>query len=155
MMATVYLDTSFVSACVTSRTDPQSVARRETSVDWWSTQSIRHSIFVSAEVINEVSDPEYPNRDAAAKWVDPLPQLPATETAYELAGLLVKERVMPGPASGDAAHVAIATIHGIEYLLSWNVRHLANPNKTLHLRVICERIGLTPPMIVTPDMLWE
>ena len=73
-----------------------------------------------------------------------------------LAALLVKEKVMPGPSmSGDAIHVAAATVYAIDYLLSWNVKHLANINKRQHLWNICMRLGLTPPQIVTPDLLWE
>jgi len=61
---------------------------------------------------------------------------------------------MPGPASaGDAIHVAAATVHRMEYLVTWNVRHLANPNKRTHFGVIRLRLGLAPPQIVTPDML--
>lgn len=63
---------------------------------------------------------------------------------------------MPGPdATGDALHVAVAAVHEMDYLLSWNVRHLANPNKTRHSQVICQRLGLLPPVIITPDALWE
>jgi hypothetical protein len=68
---------------------------------------------------------------------------------------LVREKVMPAPVAGDAIHVAVATIYGADYILSWNVRHLANPSKTRHLQAICLRAGLVPPQIVTPDMLWE
>lgn len=72
----------------------------------------------------------------------------------DFAGLLVAQKVMPAPAiSGDALHVATATIHRMQYILSWNVKHLANENKRMHLAVICMRLGLVPPMIVTPDML--
>jgi len=52
-------------------------------------------------------------------------------------------------------HVAAACVHRIDYLLSWNVRHLANPNKLTHLQAICVRTGYMPPRIVTPDLLWE
>ncbi len=62
---------------------------------------------------------------------------------------------MPGPVAGDAIHVATAAVHRIEYMLSWNVRHLANPNKVDHLRQVCRRLGLVSPLILTPDMLWE
>jgi hypothetical protein len=62
---------------------------------------------------------------------------------------------MPGPVAGDAVHVATATFHGVDFLLTWNVRHLANPNKTAHLQAVCLRVGLAPPGIVTPDLLWE
>lgn len=61
---------------------------------------------------------------------------------------------MPGPSlSGDAIHVAIATVHRMDFILSWNVKHLANPNKRTHFSVICMRTGFLPPTIVTPDML--
>lgn len=62
---------------------------------------------------------------------------------------------MPGPVAGDAVHVAIATVNSLDYLLSWNVRHLANPNKVEHLRQVCHQFGLTPPIILTPEMIWE
>lgn len=70
-----------------------------------------------------------------------------------LANILVREFVMPSPANqGDAVHVAACCIHGIEVILSWNVRHLANLNKMVHLRRVCERLGLEAPIIVTPEM---
>lgn len=52
-------------------------------------------------------------------------------------------------------HVAAATFHQMEYVLTWNVKHLANPKKRTHFSVICMRLGLVPPQIVTPDMLQE
>jgi hypothetical protein len=77
-----------------------------------------------------------------------------TSEVAQFAEALVRERVMPGPSvSGDAVHVAAATIHRMDYIMTWNVKHLANLNKRTHLAVICTRAGFTPPMIVTPDML--
>jgi hypothetical protein len=82
--------------------------------------------------------------------------LPLTPEVEQLARLLVAEKVMPEPSvSGDAVHVAAAIVHRIEYLLSWNVQHLANPNKRTHFGVVCLRLGIAPPLIVTPDTLWE
>ncbi len=51
--------------------------------------------------------------------------------------------------------MATAMVHRMDYVLTWNVRHLANPNKRTHFAVICLRLGLVPPLIVTPDMLQE
>ena len=74
--------------------------------------------------------------------------------AVALAEALVDQRVMPGPAvQGDALHVAVSAVHGIDYLLTWNQKHLANPNKRTHLSVVCARFNLQPPQIVTPDLL--
>jgi hypothetical protein len=72
-----------------------------------------------------------------------------------VASVFVRERLFPVPAVGDALHVAVYAVHDVEYLLSWNVRHMANPNKTTQLQVICRRLGLVPPKILTPDLLWE
>jgi hypothetical protein len=77
------------------------------------------------------------------------------EDVLGFAEVLVREKVMPGPAAGDAVHVAAATVHGVEYVVTWNVRHLANPSKTEHLRIVCLRSGFISPRIVTPDLLWE
>ncbi|MCK6485129.1 MAG: hypothetical protein HUU22_00820 [Phycisphaerae bacterium] len=63
---------------------------------------------------------------------------------------------MPRPSvAGDAVHVAAATIHRMDYLVTWNVQHMANPNKRSHFATICLRLGLLPPQIVTPDLLVE
>jgi hypothetical protein len=154
-VATVYLETSFVSACVSDRSDAKSVYRRETSIEWWGSQRDRHDLFVSAEVIRELSDPAFPKSPAALEWIADVPLTALTDEVRGLANLLVNERVMPSPPTGDALHVAAATVFGLDYILSWNVRHLANPNKLRHLQVICLRVGLVPPQIVTPDLLWE
>jgi predicted nucleic acid-binding protein len=154
-MARVYLDTSFVSACVTTRDDPASIVRRETSTDWMRTQSGDHRLFVSAEVVNELNSPAFRQRDAALKLLDKAEFLPMTDSVAGVATIFVDEKLMPTPAKGDALHVAACTVHRVDYLLTWNVRHLANPNKIAHLRAICARLGLVPPTIITPDLLWK
>lgn len=155
-MARVYLDTSFVSACVTTRTDASSVYRRDESEQWLTVQRPLHDVFVSAEVIAELDNPAYPNRQAALAHAADIPRLALTDEVRGVAHVLVRDRVMPGPeTAGDAVHVAVATVHAIDYLLSWNVRHLANPNKVEHLRRVCRKLGLTPPDIRTPEMLWR
>jgi len=154
-MARVYLETSFVSACVTDRKDAGSVYRREKSLDWWAFEAQRHDLFISSEVVEELSDPAFRRRRQALDFIDDLPELAVDQNAIDLAKILIKHRVMPGPIGGDAIHVAVSAIAEIEYILSWNVRHLANPNKTLHLIRICEKHALTAPRIVTPEMFWE
>ncbi len=63
---------------------------------------------------------------------------------------------MPRPAvAGDALHLAAATVHRMDYVVTWNVQHMANPNKRTHFAVVCLRLGLIPPQVVTPDLLVE
>jgi len=124
-------------------------------MDWWLRQSRRHTLFVSAEVVRELSAPSYPARDRAVEFIGGIPLLAIEPEVQGLARILIREKVMPGPAAGDALHVAIAGWHEVAYLLSWNVKHLANPRKVRHLETVCLRLGLVPPRILTPDMLWE
>ena len=154
-MAQVYLDTSFVSACISDREDAASVYRRQLSREWWDFQRPLHDVFVSAEVITELSVPKYPHSGAALQFIDSIPILAYSDEVEGLATIMIEEKLMPGPVSGDAVHVAITCFHELDYLLTWNVRHLANPNKLSHLRVLCLRLGLMPPQIITPDLLWE
>lgn len=80
--------------------------------------------------------------------------LTLTDEVEEVARLLVEKKVMPGPIStGDAVHVALAIVHRIQYILTWNIKHLANPNKRVHLAVFCMQLNLPCPQLVTPDML--
>ena len=154
-MPRVYLETSFVSACVTSRQDLASRYRNEESLEWWRAQSRRHALFVSAEVVRELSAPTYPARDRALEFIAGIPLLALDEEVQGLARIPIREKVMPGPVAGDAIHVAVACWHEVAYLLSWNVKHLANPRRVRHMETICLRLGLVPPRILTPDMLWE
>lgn len=155
-MARVYLETSFFSACVSTRTSPKSQGWRASSLEWWETQRRRHELFVSPEVVRELSAKTFPQREQALAMLRGLSVLKQTPEVEALAALLVSERVMPGPATaGDAMHVAFAVVHMMDYILTWNVQHLANPNKRTHFAVICLRLGITPPDLVTPDLLQE
>lgn len=88
--------------------------------------------------------------------LDRLAVLELTSEVVDLADLLVHEKIIPAPAvEGDALHLAAAIVHQMEYMLTWNVKHLANPNKRTHLAVLCLRLGFSPPQLVTPDLLQE
>jgi len=71
------------------------------------------------------------------------------------ATVLVERKLMPRPVAGDALHVAIAVVAAVDYLLTWNVAHLANPNKVLHLNAVCTEHGYIAPRILRPDDLQE
>jgi len=155
-VATVYAETSFFSACATIRTDPIDVGRRMTSETWWRKYASSFEIHISREVVRELSNPSFPDsvRDPALAMLTGLRILDLNEEVVHLANALVDQRVMPGPAvQGDALHVAASVVHGMDYLLTWNQKHLANPNKRTHLGVICARYKYQPPQIVTPDLL--
>jgi len=155
-VASVYLETSFFSTCATIRTSPLDAVRRATSVNWWNNQAKAFTLYVSPEVVRELLNPNFPAtvRDPALEMLRGLNELAFTEEVSRVAGLLVGERVMPGPAvEGDALHMSFCIVHGVDYLLTWNQKHLANPNKRTHLAVICARLKRSVPQVVTPDLM--
>ena len=76
-----------------------------------------------------------------------LDDLPGLEEVVEY---YVQHRLMPRDAGGDAAHLALASLHHMDFQLTWNCRHLANANKIQHLTVLNGRLGLPVPIITTP-----
>ena len=154
-MAKVYLETSFFSACVWDRDSPQHIYWQRQSRQWWVHQRAKYELFVSAEVLRELSFEGFRNRDDALALSTQAALLEINEDVRGLAKVLVHEKVMPGPEdAGDAVHVAAATVHSMDFLLTWNQKHLANRNKIPHLREVCRRAGFVPPEMTTPESLW-
>ena len=149
------METSFFSACVTTRTDVDSQSWKKRSLVWLKTQASRHELFVSDEVLGELAAPSYPNSREALRFTAGIPPLEVSDEVLGLGQVLIDEKVMPGPNAGDAVHVATAIYYRLEYMLTWNVKHLANLNKRTHLARVCLKVSRVPPMIVTPDVLWE
>lgn len=80
--------------------------------------------------------------------------LPLTDEVRGVAKIYAERLVMPKSHLGDALHLAIASVYEMDYLMTWNCRHLANPNKVSHIAEINRRLGLMVPQMVTPAMLY-
>jgi len=155
-VSSVYLETSFFSECCTVRTSEIARGRRATSLEWWENHAPKFDRYISAEVVRELSSDAFPEqvRMPALTMLAGLPQLAVTDEVVGVASVLVRERVMPGPAAqGDALHLAVALVHQMDHLVTWNQQHLANQNKRAHLLVVCARLGYLLPEIVTPDLM--
>ena len=132
------------------------MARRETGRNWLNRYAKAFELCISPEVVRELSSADFPAsvREPALRMLQGLEALAFTEDVRWVADLLVRERVMPGPAvEGDAVHLATCVVHQVEYLMTWNQKHLANPNKRTHLAVTCARLNLPVPQVVTPDLM--
>lgn len=153
-MAKVYLETSFFSAMVSTKSSVKSRGWRASSLEWWAERRTHHELYSSSEVIRELANPVFPHRQHAMDYLSEVRIIPVVELAENLAITFVREFVMPAPANaGDALHVAVAATNKADFILSWNIKHLANPNKHKHLSIVCRRAGFDAPRIVTPDML--
>lgn len=153
MKPRVYVETSVLSYLTRwpSR-DLVKAAHQEVTIEWWAKRD-RFDLFVSEAVLAEAGrgDPEAARlRLAAAAG---LPALTATTDAQILASALLSAAAMPAKAAIDAAHVAIATVHGMNFLLTWNCAHIANAVMRESIEGVCRRQGFKPPVICTPEEL--
>jgi hypothetical protein len=82
-----------------------------------------------------------------------LAALEVTEAAEELARAVLVAGILPARAFPDAAHVAVAAVHAVDYLLTWNCKHLANAQSARRMAVVCEKSGYKMPIICTPEEL--
>ena len=153
-MPSLYLETSVLSylAARPSR-DVVTAGRQQVARDWWATRRARFDLYVSQAVLDEAAagDPaEAARRLALAAG---LPLLDVTEEAAALAQRLQALAVFPVRAGADALHVALAAAHGVDYLLTWNLRHIANAERRPRIERACRTAGYRPPVICTPDEL--
>jgi predicted nucleic acid-binding protein len=122
---------------------------------WWQEESGRYDVFISLETIAELSRGNYPNKEEVRSLVASLSVLEPNVSVTAIAREYVEHMVMPADAAGDAAHLAYASYYGIDFLLTWNCRHLANAKKRRHIETINLRLGLATPAIITPLELFE
>ncbi len=96
-MPKVFLETNFFSACVTTRMGPKSQGWRASSREWWATERKHFELFVSTEVIRDLSAPEFRSRNQALMMLEGLTILRPEPSVTEVAEIFVSERVMPKP----------------------------------------------------------
>lgn len=88
--------------------------------------------------------------------MEAIPLLDINEAVADIVEAYIKHRVMPADPAGDALHLALASYHRCDFLLTWNCRHLANANKFAHIRRVNAILGLFVPSLVTPlELLGE
>ncbi len=149
-METVYIETTIPSLYFDERTDAKTVARREWTRNWWDNHRHHYRLFTGAPVIEELSRGDHPQKTEKLRLMEGVDILRVTELVVEAVEVYIKRYVMPRDPSGDAAHLAMASFYKCDYLLTWNCVHLANANKTGHIRTVNTLLGLHVPQLVTP-----
>jgi predicted nucleic acid-binding protein len=154
MKKRVYIETSVVSY-LTARPSRNILAAawRQVTLDWWEKQSPHFELFTSEMVLVEarLGDPV-----AVQKRIEKLqsiPDLEITEEVVLFAQKLVEDGALPKEAMNDAIHLAVSAVHGVDYLLTWNCRHLDNAERKPLIRSVCAVAGYRCPEICTPQEL--
>ena len=150
MKRSVYIETTIPSFYYEVRAEPEMVARRESTRRWWDHEGPGYDLFCSALVMAELQDGDYPGKADAIRLVEPLPLLEVVDEIEDIVEVYVRRQLVP---LGDAYHLAIASYYSLHFLLTWNCRHLANANKVRHLQIVNGHLGLSVPVVTTPDLL--
>lgn len=151
----IYVETTIPSFYFETRQQAAVIARRDWTRDWWQQAILYADLFTSVAVIEELSQGPLQYRQSWLSFVEDLPLLPINEMILEVVEAYVKHLVMPKTSSGDALHLAIASCHQCDFLVTWNCKHLANANKFDHIRKINSQLGLWIPTLTTPLELLE
>lgn len=151
-----YIETTVIGHLAGRVLDDSIIAgRQKVTRLWWPIAVKEYELFVSAVVADECSAG---NTDAAQermKIVNSLAFLAISPITDQLAADLISKHAVPATEPRDALHIAISAVNGLEYLVSWNFKHIVNPKTRAAIERVCEEAGYSAPMICTPDELLE
>ena len=157
MKRVVYIETTIPSFYHEVRTEPEMIARKNWTREWWNNQREHYQLVTSIAVIEELERGDYPNKEKILNLVADIPLLNINTEIHDIVETYIKRKLMPADILGDALHLATASFHGCDFLLTWNCKHLANANKFSHIRRLNTLLGLYVPALITPVELlsWE
>ena len=151
---TVYIETSVLSYLTARPSRDLIVAgQQQLTAEWWENAKDEYTLFVSTVVVEEASGGNAEAAERRLESIVELDVLDVTDNAVQLAALLMQKGAMPPKAVQDALHVAVASVHQVQYLLTWNYRHIANATMREAINQICREAGYTAPVICTPAEL--
>ncbi|MEM8943714.1 MAG: type II toxin-antitoxin system VapC family toxin [Planctomycetota bacterium] len=153
---TVYLETTVIGHLIGRiHSDPLVAGKQIATRKWWDEASSRFQVFVSELVANECAAGDTEAATKRLELLAELQHLTASLQAELLAQQLIASHAIPSTEPRDAVHISLAAVHGIEYLLTWNFKHIANPSTRNNIESTCEMAGFRPPIICTPEALME
>ena len=156
MNPTVYLETTVIGYLAMRGSSTLRVAaNQETTREWWDNHRQRFELFVSRFVVDECSDGDPVAARERLIYLEGLPLLFVSDEVNALAESLRVSVPLPEKARIDALHISVAAVNGVEYLLTWNGKHIANPSMRPRIERLCREMGYEPPVICTPQELLE
>jgi len=135
--------------------DLRLAADQETTQEWWEGRRHDFDLFVSEVVLREASRGDSQFAAARLQSLRGVPVLAALPTAEELAERLLREGIIPSAAADDATHLGFAAAHRMDFLLTWNCRHINNPSLQRRIEQVCAACSLVCPVICTPAELMK
>ncbi len=153
---TVYLETTVIGHLVGRiHPDPTVAGKQISTREWWATAADQFQLFVSELVVGECGDGDPEAAAERLALLTSIERLKASQASNDLAKQLVAGHAVPATELRDAAHISLAAVLGIQYLTTFNFKHIANPATRSKIEFICRSAGYNPPTICTPADLLE
>jgi hypothetical protein len=156
MKPRLYLETTIPSYLVARRShDPVLAGQQEATLRGGDQCRHNYQLCISQFVDSEAARGDPKMAAARGSKLNGILRLPVTKEALVLAEALIVPGLIPIKARVDAAHIGVATVHHLEYLLTWNCTHIRNPDTLWQIDRLCAQFGYECPKICTPDDLLE
>jgi len=154
MKSRLYLETT-IPSYLTSRPSRDLIiaGHQQVTREWWERRSDTFRLYISQLVVDEVSAGDPFAARERLKVLQDLSLLDITPEVTDLASGILASGKIPRKAATDAAHIAIAAVHGMDFLVTWNCVHIANAANAKALALICREHGCECPVICTPEEL--
>jgi predicted nucleic acid-binding protein len=149
-MSIYYIETTIPSFYHEVRSEPSMVARRDWTRRWFDVAVTSDRIVSSVAVLDELRRGDFPGRDDCLAMLETIEMLELDDPVFEIVEAYLANKLMPSDPFGDALHLALASYHRCDFLVTWNCLHLANANKFGQIRRINGILGLYTPELVTP-----
>ena len=154
MKPRLYLETTIPSYLAARRSrDLRLAADQETTQQWSESKRLGFLLFISTTVLKEVRRGDPAIAEARLAWLAGVPLLGDLPEAAELAKRLLRDEIIPAVAADDATHVALVAAHKMDFLLTWNCKHINNHYIRARIHRACSTVGLVCPDICTPAEL--
>lgn len=156
MKQTVYVETSVISYLAgRPARDLVVAAHQELTHEWWDERSSGFQLVISELVEQEAGAGDPAASRVRLATIEGIAILALSDEALSIAEHLVDSGPIPPEAAADALHIAIAAANGVDYLLTWNCKHLANASLRVRIAALLEHAGYASPVICTPEELME
>lgn len=156
MKPKVYIETTIISYLAARPSRDLIVAgHQQITHEWWQTIRPKFVLVSSQLVVREAGSGDAEAAAARLAFMAGLTLLGISEEALSLARQLLQQKAIPQEFPEDALHVAVAVVNGIDYLLTWNYKHLANAALRGKIEATCREMGYEAVIICTPQELME
>lgn len=154
MAESVYIESSVISYLVARPSRDVIIAARQAITEiWWQNRRAEFELYISALVEQEIAQGDPDAAERRLRAVEKIPLLATSPEAQSLAEDLLARGAIPANSEEDALHIGIAAAAGIDFLLTWNFKHINNAYTKAAIMAVVEAHGFVCPILCSPEEL--